>query len=203
MSTTSTGWSILNGKGELINYGTIKNKDKSVFYRLRIMINGIENIINENNITYVVAEDVPVSLHSNLKTGKYLCVLQGALFKLCSDKNIGYKFLSPTHWRKNIGFHHSLITCKLCGTSFETITGEKNLICPNCKNTKKINFTKKAINTTMELKKRAVDFVNNKYNLTLYYKGRSKKNEDDAAEAIAIALSFIEENDNQWQEKQP
>ncbi len=202
MSTTSTGWAILNQDGELIAYGTIKNKDKDVFYRMQIMINEIENIINDNNIKYIVAEDVPVSKYSNLKIGKYLCVLQGALFKICSDKGIKYKFLSPSNWRGTLGFLHSLVTCSVCGEQFEIEAANKNPICPHCHNDKKTKFTRKSINKTLDLKQRAVNFVNKKYNLSLYYRGRSKKNEDDAAEAITIALSFLKENDGTWLEKQ-
>ena len=62
-------------------------------------------IIINNKIDHIVFEDVPVTNHNNLKTGKDLCILQGSILSLCFKHNIEYSFYAPSAWRSIIGLY--------------------------------------------------------------------------------------------------
>ena len=98
----------------------------------------------------------------NLKTGKDLCILQGAILSLCFKYNIPYKFYAPSSWRSVIGTYDG------------TRQGMKREV----------------------QKQKAVDKVNEVYNLNFIYnktETKTKHTDDDKAEAICLALAYITE----------
>lgn len=103
MATKKTGYSLLNYDGSLCDYGLIRTTNDDVRIRIKEIYNNIENIIKGNNIDHIVFEDVPVTNHNNLKTGKDLCILQGSILSLCFKYNIDFSFYAPSSWRSIVG----------------------------------------------------------------------------------------------------
>lgn len=103
MATKKTGYSILNTDGKLCDYGVFRTCSSEPRSRIRELYDAIEKLIIDNSISCVVFEDVPVTNHNNLKTGKDLCILQGSILSLCFKYNISYHFYAPSSWRSIIG----------------------------------------------------------------------------------------------------
>ena len=103
MATKKTGYGLLDAQANLYDYGIIRTTSEEPRERIKEVYDAIEHIVNENNITQMVFEDVPVTSHNNLKTGKDLCILQGAILSLCFKYNIAYTFYTPSSWRSIIG----------------------------------------------------------------------------------------------------
>ena len=191
MSTRKTGWAIFNNS-KLIAYNLIESSKEDMFQRLEEMYSKIQELITSYNIQQIVCEDVPVSMHSNLKTGKDLCVLQGCILSIAFGQKIKYELLKPTVWRANIGLNHTLYKCKVCGHEKEDLSGMNLSVCSQCGNKDKKQLEKIALNDRESLKKRAVEYANGKFGLDLKYVSKnSKKNDDDIAEAILIGYSFL------------
>ena len=93
MATKKTGYGLLDAQANLYDYGIIRTTSEEPRERIKEVYDAIERIINENNITQMVFEDVPVTSHNNLKTGKDLCILQGVILSLCFKYNIFHYFL--------------------------------------------------------------------------------------------------------------
>ena len=90
MATKKTGYGLLDEEANLYDYGVIRTTSEEPRDRIREVYDAIEAIINKYNIEHMVFEDVPVTNHNNLKTGKDLCILQGAILSLCFKYNIEY-----------------------------------------------------------------------------------------------------------------
>ena len=103
MATKKTGYGLLDEEANLYDYGVIRTTSEEPRDRIREVYDAIEAIINKYNIEHMVFEDVPVTNHNNLKTGKDLCILQGAILSLCFKYNIAYTFYAPSSWRSIIG----------------------------------------------------------------------------------------------------
>nr|DAJ38999.1 MAG TPA: RuvC [Caudoviricetes sp.] len=161
MATKKTGYGLLDENANLYSYGVIRTTSDEPRERIKEVYNAIENIIKNNTITHMVFEDVPVTSHNNLKTGKDLCILQGVILSLCFKYQIGYTFYAPSSWRS------------LIGTYDGTKAGMKRDV----------------------QKQKAVDKINEIYNLGFIYnktETKSKQTDDDKAEAICLALAYIE-----------
>lgn len=162
MATKKTGYSLLDTEKNLYDYGVIRTVNIDPRDRIREIYDAIEKIIINNDITHIVLEDVPVTNHNNLKTGKDLCILQGSILALCFKYNIDYSFYAPSSWRSIIGTYDG------------TRQGMKRDI----------------------QKQRAVDKVNELYNLDFIYNAietKKRHTDDDKAEAICLGLAYIED----------
>ena len=159
MSTTSTGWALFENK-ELKSYGCLKEDEKDIYIRLVNMRNQIKEILEKNMPEMVIIEEIPISDKSNLNVGKSLCVLQGLVIGVCSDLKIEFLFTSPSKWRAKVGILRSIYTCDKCGHNFESKSGLKHLVCPECDNRAFSRFKKTPLNTRKDLKKRSVEMVN-------------------------------------------
>ena len=196
MSTRRTGWAFFND-GKLEAYNLIEADDKNVYDRMSNTYFAIQELVSSYDIEYIVCEDVPVALHSNLQTGKDLCVLQGCIVILCYLNKLGFHLAKPTIWRSSIGLNRSLYRCKICGHEKEDISGKNFTICSVCGNKDKKQLEKNALNDREHLKRRAVEMANDVFGLDLEYISKnSKNNDDDIAEAILIGYSFLKENDD-------
>ena len=78
-ATRKTGYSILNEKMEIIEYGLIRTISTENVERMKEIYEQIDAILSKYPISNIVVEDVPVNTHNNLKTGKDLSVLQGVI----------------------------------------------------------------------------------------------------------------------------
>lgn len=160
MATKKTGFGILSENGKLYACDVIRTSSTEPRERIREIYKAVEGLIKENNISYIVFEDVPVTSHNNLKTGKDLCVLQGAILSLCFKYDIGYSFYAPSAWRSIIGTYDG---------------------------------TRKGMKRNIQ-KQKAVEKVNELYDLDFVYyetETKSRKTDDDKAEAICLALAYI------------
>ena len=108
LSTKSSGWAVFEDE-KLVSYGCITSSSTDLIKRINVMVNGIEEVINNNkNIDKVIAEEVRPQGGSgvgNVKTYKALMWLQAAIaFKIHNDfKNISLDFIYPSSWRAACG----------------------------------------------------------------------------------------------------
>lgn len=103
-STKSSGWAIYEGT-QLKNYGCITSSSTDLFKRIHKMVDEIDILIANNNISKLILEEVrpdDVGGRSNLATHKALMFLQGAIAMLIHDKypKITIEYLYPSEWRK-------------------------------------------------------------------------------------------------------
>lgn len=103
-STKSSGWAIYEGT-QLKNYGCITSSSTDLFKRIHKMVDEIDILIANNNISKLILEEVrpdDVGGRSNLVTHKALMYLQAAIEFLIHDKHpkITIEYLYPSEWRK-------------------------------------------------------------------------------------------------------
>lgn len=108
LSTKSSGWAIFKEQ-ELINYGCITSSSTDLIKRIHIMINEIDRILQENEISKIIVEEVrPEGGYGvgNQKTHKALMYLQAALEFLIHDnynKKVEIEYIFPSSWRAKCG----------------------------------------------------------------------------------------------------
>lgn len=162
MATKKTGYCLMDKDGTINDYGVLRVLSKEPRDRIKELYEYIFDIIKNNDIEHIVFEDVPVTSHNNLKTGKDLCILQGTILSLCFSQSIEYTFYAPSSWRSIIGTYDG------------TRQGMKREV----------------------QKQRAVDKINEIYNLDLVYyetETKDRQTDDDKAEAICLCLAYIED----------
>ena len=105
-STKKTGYALLNNKDSIFEYGLIESEEKDFFERVKKMFFSIRAIIKNNeNIQFIIIEDVPVNYKNNLKTAKDLSVLQGLILSLSFEFNIPVKLYNPSAHRSLNGLY--------------------------------------------------------------------------------------------------
>lgn len=108
LSTKSSGWAIFKEQ-ELINYGCITSSSTDLIKRIHIMIDEIDRILQENEISKIIVEEVrPEGGYGvgNQKTHKALMYLQAALEFLIHDnynKKVEIEYIFPSSWRAKCG----------------------------------------------------------------------------------------------------
>lgn len=108
LSTKSSGWAIFNEQ-ELIDYGCITSSSTDLIKRIHIMIDEIDKILQENEISKIIVEEVrPEGGYGvgNQKTHKALMYLQAALEFLIHDnynKKVEIEYIFPSSWRAKCG----------------------------------------------------------------------------------------------------
>ena len=100
LSLSSTGWSMITDEGYIIACDKIctDSKKNTEFERLYIVAKEIKELIEENSINVVVAEDQFFS--RNPRTGLTLSKLMGAVIYVCRELDVQFELLSPTQARK-------------------------------------------------------------------------------------------------------
>ena len=102
-STKSSGWAVYK-ENNLSDYGCITSSSADLFKRIHIMVDSIQEIVKNNNISKVILEEVrPENGLSNIKTHKALMFLQGAIAMMLHDNypKIIIEYLYPSEWRKS------------------------------------------------------------------------------------------------------
>lgn len=94
-ASRQSGYSIFKDN-ELIKFGTIKLEDENVGARLVQLRQSIKFLIAENQIDYVVFEDIQMqtSVGNNVKTFKVLANVFGVILELCEELKIKYDIVS-------------------------------------------------------------------------------------------------------------
>jgi Holliday junction resolvasome RuvABC endonuclease subunit len=103
-STKSSGWAIFEDK-KLNSYGCITASSTDLFKRIHKMVDEIDILITNNNISKVILEEVrpeESGARTNLATHKALMYLQGAIAMMIHDKHqkVTIEYLYPSEWRK-------------------------------------------------------------------------------------------------------
>lgn len=107
LSTKSSGWAIFSD-GELGDHGCITSASTDLIKRIHIMVDGIETILNENDIDKIIVEEVrPEGGYGvgNTQTHRALMWLQAGLAFMVHDNfsKITIDYIYPSSWRAAIG----------------------------------------------------------------------------------------------------
>ena len=102
-ASRQSGYSIFKNN-ELIKFGTIKLEDENVGARLVQLRQSIKFLIAENQIDYVVFEDIQMqtSVGNNVKTFKVLANVFGVILELCEELKIKYDIVSSNTWKSTL-----------------------------------------------------------------------------------------------------
>jgi len=98
-STKCSGWSLWENK-RLLEYGMLEanKKEKNAIERMHEMYFLIKELIRTQNPNYVVVEHV--QYQNNQKTYNQLSQLQGVIFSILFERNLGFTLIEPTAWKK-------------------------------------------------------------------------------------------------------
>ena len=99
LSLSSTGYSIIDYKGNVLTYGlinTLTKDDDSI--RIYKIANKIKELIKEHNVNVAVLENSFFGKNPN--TGLKLARLCGAVFYVCVECGVKVEMLAPTTTRK-------------------------------------------------------------------------------------------------------
>lgn len=104
MSTQKTGYCCFN-EDNLVNYGLIQKNDNNRYKRIEKMIDEIVFRIKENNINYVVIEDVFLKTDDTKNVSVLIALsnIQGVLLYHLSKMGIKYELVSPSVWKSHFG----------------------------------------------------------------------------------------------------
>lgn len=101
-STKLTGWCIWkNGKYETSGLIDLQ-KEKDSTIRFDKMSKNIISLLDNYSPIVIYIEDT--ALQKNAKTLKELSQLQGVIIGYCKAKNIDIQIITPSQWRKQLGF---------------------------------------------------------------------------------------------------
>lgn len=101
-STTITGWCVWQD-GVYKCSGILDHKnERDLRVRVDLMIKDIAALLDRYSPAVVYIEDT--AMHSNIKTLKNLTQLQGIIIGFCKARNIDIQIISPSEWRKILGF---------------------------------------------------------------------------------------------------
>lgn len=97
-STKITGWSFWQ-ETQLKDYGLLNSniKENNPILRMKMMSSFLEKLIDNLNPDYVVIEHV--QFQNNFRTYGQLSQLQGVIFNILFERNIGFCLIEPTAWR--------------------------------------------------------------------------------------------------------
>ena len=101
-SSKSTGIAIYK-HNKLTNYTCITSSSNDLFTRIKVMVEGIKQILSEDpDFDYVILQQVRQQGFINIKTYKALMYLQGCINMMIHQnfKHIQVDFLYPSSWRK-------------------------------------------------------------------------------------------------------
>lgn len=109
LSSKSTGWCLSSAKGEMLKWGCIPITGNNTLERIQKMTDKIVEIIKENDVSKIVAEDVhPEAYGQKSHTERILMWLQGSValgahsIKPEADYDF-IEFMNSSSWRKLIG----------------------------------------------------------------------------------------------------
>ena len=179
MSSKKSGYALLDNN-ELVDYGCWEiDVDTNKDWRKRIlyMSKQLNDYFLLHNIDKVYVEDVP-PITQNSQTVKVLSALQGCLMAICEIHKVDVTFVPVTEWK-------NIIKIDL---SHSSENKQKQKEFKANKNTKGLTKLKDRVKAYE--KKMSIDYANKYFDLDLkYVSPSSKKNQDDIADAINIAIS--------------
>ena len=105
LSTKSSGWAIFED-GILRDSGYITSASTDLLKRIKVMEDGLKEVIEKYNPNKVVAEEVrPENGMQNIKTHRALMWLQGCIAMMLYEynKKLEMELIYPSSWRAAIG----------------------------------------------------------------------------------------------------
>jgi len=101
-STKVTAYAVRNN-GKLTDYGEIcsDKNERNPVERMKQMYDGIGELLDRIKPNYIVFEQV--QYQNNQKVYSQLSQLQGVIFSLLFDRDLGFELVSPPAWRKAVG----------------------------------------------------------------------------------------------------
>ena len=100
-ASAKSGFALFDDE-KLVDHGVIAVKEKDASLKLNIMFAEISKKIEENTPDLVIIEGT--ALQSNAYSLIMLAQLQGMIVGYCYKKNVEYKIVGATTWRKALGF---------------------------------------------------------------------------------------------------
>ena len=105
-STRVTGWAVF-ADGALQEYGKFdaENAGKEMGKRLEYIRNKVKNLIEENNVTEVIIEDIQLqgNVANNVQTFKTLAEVFGVISELLTEMNIPQSAVLASSWKSALG----------------------------------------------------------------------------------------------------
>lgn len=107
LSTKSSGWAIFEDT-KLIDYGCITSSSTDLIKRIKVMVEELKKIIDNNDINKIIAEEVRPQGGfgaGNIQTHRALMWLQAGIAFMLHDnyKNLTLEFIYPSSWRAACG----------------------------------------------------------------------------------------------------
>lgn len=102
-ASKTSGYAIFDNDN-LISYGLIKTKSSDIGERLVQFRQRVEQIIQDNNITEVIFEEIQLqeNVGNNVATFKTLSEVMGVLVELLTELKIPYSSVLSGTWRKKL-----------------------------------------------------------------------------------------------------
>lgn len=98
-STVSTGYAVVNSKGELVDYGVIKpTSSLEAHKKLHYQYTKIEDIMKNYQIKSIFSEEQFGG--ANMDTLKKLCQVTGVVMLMAAQYGVGFEIKYPASWRK-------------------------------------------------------------------------------------------------------
>ena len=101
-STKISAYAIWDDK-ELYDYGHVNSdiEENLPIERMKVMVGLLKDVVSKYNPDFIVIENV--QFQRNYNTFQQLSQLQGVLFKLFFDMDIGFIIIEPTAWKTFCG----------------------------------------------------------------------------------------------------
>lgn len=98
-STVSTGYAVVNNKGELVEYGVIKpTSSLEIHQKLHYQYTKIEDVMKKYQIKSIFSEEQFGG--TNMNTLKKLCQVTGIVMLIAAQYGVGFDIKYPASWRK-------------------------------------------------------------------------------------------------------
>lgn len=106
LSSKNTGYCVCVDE-KVLEFGSISSASKDPNKRMKIMKDGVQELLEKYDIDTLVAEDVPGGKKSagNIRTTQVLFNLQGIILMLAYEfkDNMSLNFIQSSAWRKVLG----------------------------------------------------------------------------------------------------
>jgi crossover junction endodeoxyribonuclease RuvC len=124
-SIWSTGWGLLNGNHEIVDYGRIKaDKHLAIHEVVEVQYRFLSELLAKYSVSSILCEDQYQGC--NVDTLKKLSQNRGAIMLLAAQKQIPFRTMAPSSWRKAfIGLQSGKANKKDCVRAINDMYGLK------------------------------------------------------------------------------
>lgn len=103
-ASRTSGYAIFDD-GKLIDFGTFTYDDDDIGIRLHKIRNKVEKLISDNDIEWVVFEDIQLqgNVANNVQTFKTLAEVFGIIYELVTALNLKHDAVLSSSWKSTLG----------------------------------------------------------------------------------------------------